>query len=114
LRPADGAGRLLARQFVEGSLFNLKEKSSCRFSADAGREIAPCNSWLIIEKRRADRQRRGGNRSTAEERGWPSHARCTDMRVGLARPQMAPWPRRRRRAIRPLVGRPVREVRRDK
>jgi hypothetical protein len=31
---------------VTGSLFNLEEKSSCRFSADAGREIELCNSWL--------------------------------------------------------------------
>src|SRR5262249_40266593 len=35
-RPVDGAARRLpARQFVEGSLFNLEEKSYCRFSADA-------------------------------------------------------------------------------
>jgi hypothetical protein len=38
--------RLPAKQFVEGSLFNLEEKSSCRFSADAGSGIALSNLWL--------------------------------------------------------------------
>jgi hypothetical protein len=43
-RPVDGASRRLpARQLVEGSLFNLEEKSSCRFSADAGSGIALYN-----------------------------------------------------------------------
>jgi hypothetical protein len=31
-------------------LFNLEEKSSCRFSADAGSGIALCNSWLMVPK----------------------------------------------------------------
>jgi hypothetical protein len=44
--PADG-GR---RQFVKEPLFNLEEKFSCRFSADAGSGIAPCNSWLMARK----------------------------------------------------------------
>ena len=42
--------RLPARQFVKGSFFNPEEKSSCRFSADAGSKMAPCNSWLIVRK----------------------------------------------------------------
>jgi hypothetical protein len=33
-----------ARPSVEGSLFNLEEKSSCRFSADAGSGFAVHNS----------------------------------------------------------------------
>jgi hypothetical protein len=37
-----------ARQLVEEFLFNLREKSSCRFSADAGSGIALFNSWLIV------------------------------------------------------------------
>jgi hypothetical protein len=66
LRPVDGAVRRRPpRQFVERSLFNLEEKSSCRFSADAGGRIAPCNSWLMVQKPRADRQRCGRNWPTA-------------------------------------------------
>jgi hypothetical protein len=45
-----------------GALFNLEEKSSCRFSADAGGGFARCNSWLMDQERRADRQRHDGNR----------------------------------------------------
>jgi hypothetical protein len=49
LRPVDGARlRRPTRRFVEGSLFNLEETSSCRFSADAGGGIGPCNSWLMV------------------------------------------------------------------
>ena len=37
-------------------------------------------------------------------RGWPSHAACYDMRVGLARAQMPACPAATRRANRPLAG----------
>jgi hypothetical protein len=93
--PLTGAGRRRpARQFVEGSLFNLEEKFSCRFSADAGGGIAPCNSWLKLEKRRRDRQRHRGNRPTAEERLFEDGSLASVVRhdIGLARPQMPPWP----------------------
>jgi hypothetical protein len=76
-RPADGAGRRQpARQFVEESLFNLEEKSSCRFSADAGSGIALCNSWLIRKAARGSptARRQLANRRSRAIRGWPSHA----------------------------------------
>jgi hypothetical protein len=76
LRPVDGAGRRLPlRQFVEGSLFNLEEKSSCRFSADAGSGTALCNSWLIIRKAARGSptaRRQSANRRRGAIRGWPS------------------------------------------
>jgi hypothetical protein len=101
--PADGC----RRQFVKGSLFNLEEKSSCRFSADAGSGIVLCNSWLIVRKAAVDRQRRSGNRPTGEERLFadgPAMRRYSDMRVGLDGAQMSLADRDAPRD-RPLVGR---------
>jgi hypothetical protein len=84
---------------VGGPLFNLEEKSSCRFSADAGSRIAPSNLWLIIQKAaRGSPTARGG--TTAEERpsgDGPALHRSSDMRVGLASAQMLHG--RRRRAV---------------
>jgi hypothetical protein len=51
LRPLDGAGRRLRRNNRRTDLFNPKEKFSCRYSADAGRGIALCNSWLRVRRR---------------------------------------------------------------
>jgi hypothetical protein len=89
-----------ARQFLEGSLFNLEENFSCRFSAGAGSGIALCNLWLMIRKRRGDRRRRGGNGPTAKERLFedgPAMRRYSGVRVGLAGAQ-TPRGRRRRAA----------------
>ena len=86
--PADGC----RRQFVEGSLFNLEEKSSCRFSADAGSGIALCNSWLIIRKSGAGIANGApaiGQPAKRAIREWPSDARCQRV-VRAARRR---WPR---------------------
>ena len=66
-----------ARQFVEASLFNPREKSSCKFSADAGSGIAVCNSWLIFRKAARGSptaRRQSANRRRGAIRGWSSHA----------------------------------------
>ena len=44
-RRPTAAGEAIGRK---GPSFNLEEKSSCRFSADAGGGIALCNSWLMV------------------------------------------------------------------
>jgi hypothetical protein len=54
------AGETIRRR----DLFNLEGKSSCRFSADAGRGIAPCNSWLIGSKGGARMHRSRRRRAT--------------------------------------------------
>jgi hypothetical protein len=72
-RRPTAAGETIRRR----RLFNLEEKSSRRFSADARGGIALCNSWLII--RRAARgsptaRRQSVNRRRGLFEGWPSHA----------------------------------------
>jgi hypothetical protein len=49
------------------ALFNLEEKSSCRFSEDAGGGFAPYNSWLMVRKaaRRSANRRRRASREPA-------------------------------------------------
>jgi hypothetical protein len=96
LRPVDGSGRRLpASLFVEWSLFNLEEKSSCRFSADAESGIAHCNSWLMVRKAARGSpaaRRQSANRGGGAIRGRPTHA---SVLRHAHRPRLradAPWP----------------------
>jgi hypothetical protein len=45
--------KAVGETIVARPLFNPGEKSACRFSADAGSGIAPCNFWLMLRKRGA-------------------------------------------------------------
>jgi hypothetical protein len=84
-----------ARQFVQGSVFNLQDKFSCRFSADAGGGITLCNSWLMVRKAARGccrgRRRRRANRplvgcAVGEAAAHPANA---SIAAGRARPRRA-------------------------
>jgi hypothetical protein len=104
--PAAVGRRQLRVAIVEGPLFNLEEKFSCRFSADAGRGNAPCNSWLI--GRRAARGSPTARRQSANRRRRYTGTAQRCVLRHARRPAgawMLPWPTAMRRANRPLAGR---------
>jgi hypothetical protein len=86
--PAEG-GR---RDIVEGPLFNLEEKSSCRFSADAGRGIGLCNSWLKVRKAaRGSPTPKSGYSRMAQPCPVLRHARRPRRRADAPWPAAARW-----------------------